>query len=41
MERIPFDETRDYLKKVQQNARIYRFLYEGLPLPGDGPESTT
>ena len=28
MERIPFDETRDYLKKVQQNARIYRFLYD-------------
>ena len=27
MERIPYDETRDYLKKVQQNARIYRFLY--------------
>lgn len=29
MERIPYDETRDYLKKVQQNARIYRFLYAG------------
>ena len=26
-ERIPYDETRDYVKKVQQNARLYRFLY--------------
>lgn len=26
-ERIPFDETRDYVKIVQQNARIYRALY--------------
>jgi len=27
IERIPYDETRDYVKKVQQNARIYRFVY--------------
>lgn len=33
MERIPFDETRDYLKKVQQNARIYRFLYADQTTP--------
>lgn len=26
-ERIPFEETRDYVKVVQQNARIYRALY--------------
>jgi soluble lytic murein transglycosylase len=26
-ERIPFQETRDYVKIVQQNARIYRELY--------------
>lgn len=30
-ERIPYDETRDYVKKVQQNARLYRFLYEEQP----------
>ena len=33
LERIPYDETRDYLKKVQQNARIYRFLYAVDPTP--------
>jgi soluble lytic murein transglycosylase len=33
MERIPYDETRDYLKKVQQNARIYEFLYASEPVP--------
>lgn len=27
-ERIPFAETRDYVKIVQANARIYRALYE-------------
>jgi soluble lytic murein transglycosylase len=27
IERIPFQETRDYVKIVQQNARIYRELY--------------
>ena len=27
MERIPFTETRDYVKIVQQNARMYRALY--------------
>jgi soluble lytic murein transglycosylase len=27
IERIPFEETRDYVKIVQQNARIYRELY--------------
>jgi soluble lytic murein transglycosylase len=26
-ERIPYPETRDYVKVVQQNAAIYRFLY--------------
>jgi soluble lytic murein transglycosylase len=26
-ERIPFAETRDYVKVVQQNARIYAALY--------------
>ena len=27
VERIPYQETRDYVKIVQQNARIYRMLY--------------
>lgn len=36
MERIPYDETRDYLKKVQQNARIYEFLYASEPVPQEG-----
>lgn len=27
IERIPYDETRDYVKRVQQNQRVYRFLY--------------
>jgi soluble lytic murein transglycosylase len=27
LERIPFDETRDYVRVVQLNARIYRTLY--------------
>jgi soluble lytic murein transglycosylase-like protein len=27
VERIPFAETRDYVKKVRANARIYRALY--------------
>ena len=27
MERIPFDETRDYVRVVQLNARIYGMLY--------------
>jgi soluble lytic murein transglycosylase len=26
-ERIPFEETRDYVRIVRQNARIYRELY--------------
>jgi soluble lytic murein transglycosylase len=26
-ERIPFAETRDYVKKLRTNARIYRLLY--------------
>lgn len=34
-ERIPYDETRDYVKKVQQNARLYRFLY-GRAQPENG-----
>ena len=29
-ERIPFDETRDYVRIVQANARIYAALYPGL-----------
>jgi soluble lytic murein transglycosylase len=29
VERIPFQETREYVKVVQQNARIYRALYGG------------
>ena len=29
-ERIPFDETRDYVKVVQANADIYHALYPGL-----------
>jgi soluble lytic murein transglycosylase len=28
VERIPFHETRDYVKKVQLHARIYRALYD-------------
>lgn len=27
VERIPFPETRDYVRRVQQNARIYALLY--------------
>lgn len=34
-ERIPFDETRDYVKVVQQNARIYAALYGGKVRSGD------
>jgi soluble lytic murein transglycosylase len=34
-ERIPFAETRDYVKVVQNNARIYRALY------GPEPESVS
>lgn len=34
-ERIPFPETRDYVRIVQQNARIYAELYG---LPDDGIE---
>lgn len=29
IERIPFDETRDYVKIVKLNTAIYRFLYGG------------
>ncbi|MEO6877351.1 MAG: lytic transglycosylase domain-containing protein, partial [Gemmatimonadaceae bacterium] len=29
-ERIPFAETRDYVRIVQRNAAMYRALYEGL-----------
>jgi soluble lytic murein transglycosylase len=28
VERIPFDETRDYVKIVKLNAAIYRALYQ-------------
>ena len=34
-ERIPFAETRDYVKIVQQNARLYAALYGGLEKLGD------
>jgi soluble lytic murein transglycosylase len=27
-ERIPFAETRDYVRLVQRNAQVYRTLYE-------------
>ena len=27
-ERIPFTETRDYVRVVQRNAQMYRELYE-------------
>ncbi|HYD53410.1 MAG TPA: hypothetical protein VEA99_12310, partial [Gemmatimonadaceae bacterium] len=27
-ERIPFTETRDYVRIVQRNAEVYRALYE-------------
>ncbi|MBI4409382.1 MAG: transglycosylase SLT domain-containing protein [Gemmatimonadetes bacterium] len=30
-ERIPFAETREYLKAVQQNARLYALLYGPIP----------
>lgn len=30
VERIPFDETRDYVKIVKLNTAIYRFLYDGV-----------
>ena len=36
-ERIPFAETREYVRTVQQNARIYRALY-GAPA-GDEPRN--
>ncbi len=29
-ERVPFAETRDYVRIVQRNAEMYRALYEGL-----------
>ncbi len=31
-ERIPYEETRDYVKIVQQNARLYEALYGASPL---------
>lgn len=37
-ERIPFPETRDYVRIVQQNARIYAELY-GTPADGNDPTS--
>jgi soluble lytic murein transglycosylase len=37
MERIPFDETRDYVRVVQLNARIYQMLYgSGRSASGSG-----
>jgi soluble lytic murein transglycosylase len=35
-ERIPFEETREYVKIVQQNRRIYRALYTEPPAAGSG-----
>jgi soluble lytic murein transglycosylase len=37
-ERIPFEETREYVKIVQQNGRMYRALYAEQPAtsPGTG-----
>jgi peptidoglycan lytic transglycosylase len=35
-ERIPFAETRDYVKIVQNNARIYRALYQTTMAPPAG-----
>ncbi|MBX6362518.1 MAG: transglycosylase SLT domain-containing protein [Gemmatimonadetes bacterium] len=35
-ERIPFDETRGYVKIVQTNARIYRALYAESPADATG-----
>jgi soluble lytic murein transglycosylase len=32
-ERIPYEETRDYVKIVQHNARMYKALYETSPAP--------
>jgi soluble lytic murein transglycosylase len=32
-ERIPFAETRDYVKLVQRNVAVYRQLYGGLAVP--------
>ncbi len=37
MERIPFDETRDYVRVVQLNARIYEMLYGPRPTPATLP----
>jgi soluble lytic murein transglycosylase-like protein len=33
-EKIPFDETRKYVKVVLRNAAIYRRLYGGERSPG-------
>lgn len=35
-ERIPFEETRDYVKVVQQNAFLYQALYGGSPNSSQG-----
>ncbi|MBI4545523.1 MAG: transglycosylase SLT domain-containing protein [Gemmatimonadetes bacterium] len=35
-ERIPFEETRHYVKVVQQNARLYSVLYGDEPVPSSG-----
>lgn len=37
-ERIPYTETRDYVKKVQQNRVLYRMLYADLDKPNDALE---
>ena len=37
-ERVPFEETREYIKIVQQNARLYAILYGGRTISAaDGP----
>jgi soluble lytic murein transglycosylase len=38
-ERIPFDETRDYVRIVQNNRRIYAALYGELPERPPTPDS--
>ncbi len=35
IERIPFRETRDYVRFVQEHASLYRVLYGGAPAEGE------
>ena len=39
VERIPYDETRAYVKRVITSYLIYRELYRPSPLPGAEPQS--